>query len=805
VTDHKTSPKENQLKTAQEFLDFVFHAQLDDEEICLWSTSRQVPGFPTKEEGWGKAYLRAGRPQACYMGCSTMAVDPKGNLYNRQSQFTGFHVLVLDDVGSGPGSKLAKEALPEAYRKNPSYIIETSPDNFQYGYSLDEPIRDLELAKAFQRLLIQKLGVDRGGCMPNKLVRLPCGVNLKEKYQDAEGNPFECRFEQMLGHHWSPELLMRQAEIETTWDALVAGARPKSRRAGTSEYRTHIPYQMNLDGIIDPVLEWLQREDQIITETGEWITILCPWASAHTTGENSAGYTPLGMGSRPTTRGFHCFHDGCNDKNTRDFLLWVVEEDGPKAGQNGQIEQFVSRYAFDMENNQVIDMKSPDFKAFPFTGFKNQLAGLVWIPAADGTFKGVNECTAWGRDPDRMRFAGRLHEVGGPEVIHNFGGGYPSLNSWNLPKWGVGHFDRGRVAPFLEFIRYLIPDPEDAEWFLDHLASKAQNPKYRGPGVIMTTPIEGSGRGTLQTILARLWSWHNVTSVSLSNFLEGCTSANYNGWILADWVFIPEAKETNMSARMEFTAYESSKNFVDTAPSPLELKIKYLVNRLVLCYGSTILCSQHLDVLPMDTANTRFRRLRNTTHIWSPKKFEELYGWIESGMEADVWRWLLARDLGNMAPFARQEVQDTRDNAVWALGSGRGVDGAIGLCLAFAREQTHGVVFINEFLGCLEKLALPLGLDTIRNWERPVKRELRNRAEEIRGHDGTPWRHRFGDKQYRLRAISGPDGDAIQDAWSAERKTPAQKELCESISDMNLTGLRESFIQFVRDALADAE
>lgn len=781
--------------TSEEFIEHIFAAQTSREEVPLWSSSNPIPGYPLAETLFFKKARRS-KSNAAYFGCSTMTPEG-GRVYNRQSLFSGYFVLVLDDIGTGLGSKLHPDKLPPKLRARPSYVVETSPGNYQYGYIFDEPVRDLALAKLLQRTVVEASGTDAGGMMPNKLVRMPCGVNLKNKYE-TDGALFACRLDEWNpGIVWSPADLVRASDCGVSWKDLVRrGPEAKAaRRRGTTTYRKTIPYHVSADGLVDTVYEWLNESEMIVDENSEWVTIVCPWAESHTEGDGTAGYSPIGMGSIPLSRAFHCFHDSCAANKTRAFLRYVLDSGGPRAAGNAQIESHIARYAFEMENNSVIDMKSEGFAATRQIGFKNQLSGSVWLPDSRGEFKAVNEYTAWAADPNRMRFSGRRHEVGGGRVLRAKGKGYPYFNTWSVPEWGAGDFDSEKVEPFIAFVHYLMPNGDDAEWFLDHLASKAQNPKYRGPGVIMSTPTEGTGRGTLQLMIMKLWAARNVVGITLSELVSGASAADNNAWITRDWIVIAEAKEADTSAKKEHTAYESLKQFVETGASSIMLKEKYEVSRQVECFGSILIFSQHMDAVPLDSGSTRFKRIANTRRKKSDAGFIKLYDWITSGFERDVWRWLLDRDISGVSQFARQKPLTLEEELQSALDGRRSVDAAILLSLAYAEKHLDGMVLVGPFITALAQKSGPLGLQNVQGWERPVRRELRNKASELFMDSGKPFRPRIGKDKVRPRATGYTRGLLLADECAAGR-LPEIPEAGEVIA---------GFVGFIADKLRGSE
>ena len=155
------------------FLEKVFHVELlPGEEILTWNTTR-TPGFPVDEDTLYKKIERLKKHQAFYFGTSTCRRADDGLLYNRKSLFTRLHLVVLDDIGT----KIQKADLPAELK--PTYVIESSEGNEQWGFVLDTPIDNLAQAQVFVSLVYNSGFTDAGGNMPTKLVRLPLGFNMK--------------------------------------------------------------------------------------------------------------------------------------------------------------------------------------------------------------------------------------------------------------------------------------------------------------------------------------------------------------------------------------------------------------------------------------------------------------------------------------------------------------------------------------------------------------------------------------------------------------------------------------------------
>lgn len=118
----------------------------------------------------------------------------------RKDLFAAQYVLVIDDVGVGGSAKVNPERLAELGIPEPSWILETSPGNCQWGFIFTEPERNRHRAEALVSGLVA-LGItednkDPGMLGATRYVRLPVGSNTKAKY----GGDFRCK---LLA--WDPE------------------------------------------------------------------------------------------------------------------------------------------------------------------------------------------------------------------------------------------------------------------------------------------------------------------------------------------------------------------------------------------------------------------------------------------------------------------------------------------------------------------------------------------------------------------------------------------------------------------------
>jgi hypothetical protein len=205
------------------------------------------------------------------------------------------YCLVLDDIGT-------KAAVPPV---PPSWILESSTENFQYGYLL-EPIELTPEAMAHYDGCVAGLAQagysDPGARGAYRVMRLPGSLHK---------SGFVARITAWdPDRHYTLDELMGLMEVEPRKVRVSYTAPP---RAGTA-------------AVDDEVLQWLQEHNYVTGDSGDWITILCPWREEHSGGSDTAGY------SRAPQRAFSCMHT--HEYNTKDFLAWVVAQGGPDIATN---------------------------------------------------------------------------------------------------------------------------------------------------------------------------------------------------------------------------------------------------------------------------------------------------------------------------------------------------------------------------------------------------------------------------------------------------------------------------------------
>ncbi len=252
-----------------------------------------------------------------FVGCSSFYPGEDGSFKARKAQFAACHFLMLDDLGTKvPLVRLAGFKL--------TWLIETSPGNYQGGIMLTEPITDGAVAVRLLTAMIVAGLCDAGATGPlSRWARLPVAINGKLKHADEAGVPFRCRLvEWRPDKRYTPQEIVDGLQLE-----LAPAGRPKK------EAKTAADNPRSLGNEADDVLTPRAAENPVVSALkirGLYKTplgsgkhdVTCPWVQEHTDGlDSGAAYFepdelyPLG--------GFCCQHSHREKFHIRQLLEFL--------------------------------------------------------------------------------------------------------------------------------------------------------------------------------------------------------------------------------------------------------------------------------------------------------------------------------------------------------------------------------------------------------------------------------------------------------------------------------------------------
>lgn len=263
-----------------------------------------------------EAALKILKPEESnYFTVSIFRLAGDGKFARKKELFVRQFVFVIDDVGTKIIEEELRATLPE-----PTYILETSPENFQWGFKLTNGTNARALEALVSAIVddpeINPSLKDPGMKGVTRVARVPVGSNNKETVRAKNG-----------GSGWPHRMWVwepgRAYSIEQLAFWLGADLSPKGLERFKDTGGTRKATLGEAEA--DYVLWFLDARDMVLDPNSNdngFITVRCPWAAEHSDGREEAGYRP-GLG------GFQCHHGHCEGRTMDDLRRWVAENVTP--------------------------------------------------------------------------------------------------------------------------------------------------------------------------------------------------------------------------------------------------------------------------------------------------------------------------------------------------------------------------------------------------------------------------------------------------------------------------------------------
>ncbi len=565
-------------------------------------------------------------------------------------------VLVLDDVGT------KSKAPPLA----PTWRMETSPGNEQWGYAFREQPTKAEFTAAM-RAIADAGFTDPGALNAVRNFRLPGSINLK---------PGKANWASVLVE-FDPTREFTLPEICT-----ALGVVPAEPSAPLRPLRL-------ADDNADDVMIWLSEHGYLLSQTNAegWCGVVCPNHAEHSDGSVEGRYMPA-------TRSFCCWHGHCEDWRSTAFLTWVADAGGPRHATGLRdtllaermamtLKQITPTEAFPDAAQKVIEevnarelgrLEQSDWAArFAYVEVDDSYFDIlerreVSRRTFNALFRHIDCRSIHGKRPrveasvsfDENRqargarsIAGVTYAAGETELVARNGLVYG--NRWRNARPEVA--PGGAPLPWLAHVETLIPNVDERNHVLDVMAYKVQHPEVKINHAILHGGLQGCGKDTLYAPF--IWAVCGPGNAN-KGLLDNDTISSSWGYALESEILIlnelkePEARERRALANR-------LKPIIAAPPELLSVNRKNLhpydmLNRmLVLAYTN--------DPMPisLDTQDRRWFCL------WShaPRMDgDALWTWYRSGGFEECASWLYARDVSAFNPAAAPPVTDWKLNLV---------------------------------------------------------------------------------------------------------------------------------------------
>ncbi len=348
-----TGKKDTRMATMTPAEEFLHHLgrDLNDEErlIVAYAKEATVQTDATGKKinaGFWPVPYRDGKfidtNSNCYVGISSVIKTPNpktGQMryWRGESNFSAGLCLFVDDIGNGRGSKGGLLISDLADVLPPTAVIESSPQNFQLFYFLDEPERDMKRFKTFLISFVNKV-LGKGGDSTIRDVarvgRMPCGYNNKKvegelKYPDEKGKPFQVRLESA-----NYDLRYSIDQIAKAFEFQVIVPVQKIVHVDERELGMDAYWYMLAERIMGAAKMGEGSSGEVVMNMSGKVRIRCPWGDEHTNGDPFGAYFRGPIPGAEFSYVFGCGHDSCRKTNKRTWstfvdeivIKWIVEK-----------------------------------------------------------------------------------------------------------------------------------------------------------------------------------------------------------------------------------------------------------------------------------------------------------------------------------------------------------------------------------------------------------------------------------------------------------------------------------------------
>ena len=565
-------------------------------------------------------------------------------------------VMVLDDVGT--------EKVPNTCPLPPTWVMETSPGSFQWGYAFSEQPRKGDFAAAIKA--IAEAGyTDKGAINAVRNFRLPGSINLK---------PGKDNFAAVLVE-FNPE---REYTLDELCEAMQVTPGPVEA--------VYSPVRVADDGG-DDVMAWLSDNGMVISNPNQegWAGVICPNSVEHTDGNPEGRYLP-------STRAFCCLHSHCTELTSRVFLDWVADNGGPRHDP-GLRDELLTR-AMDSALSKLTPTEQ-----FPNSGAlvvaETERKEMARLEKEDwyGRFAYVVDDDAYfdigdRREVSRSSFNALFRHIG-CKSIHNarkieasacfdenreakgavtiVGVTYAAGGDVFVTRDGQQYGNRwrdarpapmaGDVSRWLTHLERLIPVDFEREHLLNVMAHKVQFPGHKINHAVLMGGTHGSGKDTL--FAPFFWAIGGASKTNCSLVKNEDLTSQWGYALECEVMEIAELRQSEAKDRRSLE--NTLKPIIAAPPELLPINRKGLHPYMALNRVLVVAFSNERAAITISTEDRRWFCLWAECEKLPEAEAVGLWNWYKNrgGFEA-VAHYLATRDVSAFNPSAPPPMTEAK-------------------------------------------------------------------------------------------------------------------------------------------------
>ena len=328
-------------------------------------------------------------------------------------------------------------------------------------------------------------------------------------------------------------------------------------------------------------------------------------------------------------------------------------------------EEMLARYVNIIEGKRVVDLENPR-RIFALDEWKSAHKSSRTVLEVEGEYKldgtpktkSYETSRRWEMNPDRKQVDTVTFRPGSKLVTAD-PDGKTAANTWRSIERTPA---MGDSSLFDLHVAYLFG--ADAPRFLDWLAHIEQRPgELPHTGWVHISPMQGTGRNWLESVLCRVWRGYVAASFDLSGTLR----TGFNGQLSQKLLcVVDEIDEGGANARWENA--ETLKSLVTSEHRHINPKYGYQRKEWNACRW--LIFSNHTSALPLTERDRRFNVVRNDNPPMPAEYYGRLYVALKDPQFIASVAWMLrTRDISAFNPGEHALMNDAKRELVGASRS----------------------------------------------------------------------------------------------------------------------------------------
>ena len=655
-----------------EFIEYLAKLPADGETLLL------VQQKPVKKDGepvlhndgtpkytWIPSLPNKIKPEtALYVNTGSFIIDrfQAGKLSASSANCEHVLFLMLDDIGT-------KSKQPPL---EPTWKIETSPGNQQWGYVFDFDHQPTKGDFTAAITAIATAGYTDGGATNAvRNVRVPGSINLKSGKNNFVAKLIE----------FSPER-------EFTLEQICAALEVVPNDADTASMQ-RLALSDNGD---DDILQWISDNGMLLESANGagWYGIVCPNSNEHSDNNPMARYHPV-------NRAFCCYHEHCQDFDSHAYLAWAAQNGAPKHQPGVRSELLMEKMAkalekitpsamfsdtsahiAEVQRKELARIEKEDwYERFAYVQDDDAYFDLVERrEISRGTFNAIfrhincrsihtgrkieaSVCFDENRQAHNSKAVVGITYAAGESVFVGREGDIYG-NRWVDARPDVENVRTGDISMWTNLLERLVPIEADRNHLLDIMAFKLQHPNIKINHAVLHVGDEGCGKDTMWAPF--IWS---VCGVRLKNrgYMDSDSLNSQWGYDLeSEILIINELKEPDAAARRALA--NKLKPIIAAPPEMLNINRKGLhpyqmANRLfVLAFSN--------EQIPISLASQdrRWFCIQSDTPRMTNGEGKRIWDWYNAKGFGQIAASLWDRDVSHFNPGETPGMTEFKMNLI---------------------------------------------------------------------------------------------------------------------------------------------